>query len=45
MAGDSSILRNCASDPSKYFALTSAGQIVTTFNAIASTLSKLRLAK
>lgn len=45
MAGNSTVLQNCASSASKYFALTTAGQIITTFNSIGSTLSKLRIAK
>ncbi|HEY7229801.1 MAG TPA: pilus assembly protein [Pseudolabrys sp.] len=40
----SSLLKNCASDPGKFFLLTSAGQIVTTFGQIGTSLSKLRLA-
>ena len=31
MSGDSTVLQNCASDSNKYFALTNANQIVTTF--------------
>ena len=45
MSGNSTILQNCASDSSKYFALTTAGQIVTTFNTIGTNLSHLRIAK
>jgi Flp pilus assembly protein TadG len=41
----SNLLRNCASDASKFFALTSASQIVTTFSQIGTSLSKLRIAK
>jgi Flp pilus assembly protein TadG len=41
----STLLQNCASDPSKFFLLTSASQIVTTFNQIGTNLSKLRIAK
>jgi hypothetical protein len=40
----SMLLQNCASDPGKYFLLTEAGQIVTTFGQIDNSLSKLRLA-
>jgi Flp pilus assembly protein TadG len=40
----STLLQNCASDPGKFFLLTSAGQIVTTFGQIGTSLSKLRLA-
>jgi Flp pilus assembly protein TadG len=40
----STILKSCASDTSKFFLLTSATQIVTTFNQIGTALSNLRLA-
>jgi Flp pilus assembly protein TadG len=40
----STMLKNCASDPGKFFLLTSAGQIVSTFGQIGTSLSKLRLA-
>jgi hypothetical protein len=43
MAGNSSVLKSCASDSSKYFALTSTDQLITTFDSIATKLSKLRL--
>ncbi len=39
----STLLKNCASDSSKFFLLTSASQIVTTFNQIGTSLSNLRL--
>jgi hypothetical protein len=45
MSGDSSLLKSCASDPGKYFALTTANQIVTTFNQIGTNLVQLHLAK
>jgi Flp pilus assembly protein TadG len=41
----STLLQNCATDSSKFFLLTSASQIVTTFNTIGTNLSKLRIAK
>jgi hypothetical protein len=41
----STLLQNCASDSSKFFLLTSANQIVTTFAQIGTNLSKLRIAK
>ncbi|WP_168197708.1 TadE/TadG family type IV pilus assembly protein [Pseudolabrys sp. FHR47] len=41
----SSLLRNCASDTSKFFYLTSASDIVTTFASIGTNLSNLYLAK
>jgi Flp pilus assembly protein TadG len=41
----SQLLKNCASDPSKFFILTSASGMVTTFNQIGTQLSNLRVAK
>ena len=41
----STLLQNCASDSKKFFLLTSASQIVTTFNQIGTNLSNLRIAK
>jgi len=41
----STLLQNCASDSSKFFLLTSANQMVTTFNTIGTQLSNLRVAK
>ncbi|MGZ5895023.1 MAG: VWA domain-containing protein [Xanthobacteraceae bacterium] len=41
----STLLKNCASDASKFFLLTSASQIVTTFDQIGTKLSQLHLAK
>ncbi len=38
----STLLQNCASDPSKFFMLTSANQIVTTFQAIATNLTQVQ---
>jgi Flp pilus assembly protein TadG len=40
----STLLQNCASDSSKFFLLTSANDIVATFNQIGTQLSKLRVA-
>jgi Flp pilus assembly protein TadG len=45
MAGNSSILQDCATDKSMYFALSSAGQLVSTFNQIGTSLANLRIAK
>ena len=39
----STLLQNCASDPSQFFLLTSSSQIVTTFDSIGTALSNLRL--
>ena len=41
----SMLLKNCATDPNKFFLLTSADQILTTFNQIGSELSTLRVAQ
>lgn len=40
----STMLKNCASDSSKFFLLTSSNQMVATFNQIGTALSNLRLA-
>ena len=40
----STLLQDCASDAGKFFLLTEAGQMVTTFGQIGTSLSKLRLA-
>jgi Flp pilus assembly protein TadG len=42
--GNSSVLQNCASDPSKYFDLTSSNDIISTFNAIGEQITNLRVA-
>ncbi len=41
---ESALLKNCASDTSKFYMLTSATQIVTTFSQIGTALSNLRIA-
>jgi len=41
----STLLQNCASSSDKFFLLTSASQIVATFNAIGTNLTKLRVAQ
>jgi len=41
----STLLQNCASDSTKFFLLTSANQIITTFNTIGTNLTKLRIAQ
>ena len=41
--GNSTVLQNCASDATKYFDLTSAQQIITTFNAIGVQITNLRI--
>src|SRR5437763_1302107 len=45
MAGHSALLPACATDSTKYFALPTSGQIVTAFNQIGTSLTKLRIAK
>lgn len=42
--GNSTVLQNCASDPTKYFDLTSSDQIITTFNQIGAQITNLRVA-
>jgi uncharacterized protein YegL len=39
----SALLQNCATDPGKFFLLTTAGAIVTTFSQIGTALQNLRL--
>ena len=41
----STLLQNCASDASKFFLLTSANEIVSTFNTIGTQISKLHISK
>ena len=41
----SSVLQNCASNPDKFFMLTSSTQIISAFNTIGTQLSRLRVAK
>ena len=41
--GNSTVLRNCASDSSKYYDLTQSSQIVTAFNQIADQITNLRV--
>jgi Flp pilus assembly protein TadG len=41
----SNVLKNCASDASKFFMLTSSSQIATTFTTIGTALSQLRVAR
>jgi len=41
----SKVLSDCATDASHFFMLTSASQVVTTFNSIGTSLSQLRVAK
>ncbi|NVN86676.1 MAG: TadE/TadG family protein [Rhodopseudomonas sp.] len=41
----SSVLQYCASSTSNFFMLTSASQVISTFNSIGTSLSKLRIAK
>jgi Flp pilus assembly protein TadG len=45
MSGNSATLSTCASDPSKYFSLTTAGAIVTAFNTIGTQLANLHLSR
>ncbi len=41
----STVLRDCASSPDKFFTVTSSNQLLTVFNQIGTSLSKLRLSK
>ena len=41
----STLLENCATNSAKFFLLTSANQIVTTFNQIGTNLTQLRIAQ
>jgi Flp pilus assembly protein TadG len=41
----SNVLKNCASDPSKFYMLTNSSQIATTFTTIGTALSQLRVAQ
>jgi len=41
----STLLQNCATDPGKFFLLSSANEIITTFSAIGTNISKLRIAR
>jgi von Willebrand factor type A domain len=38
----SSLLQSCASDPNKFYLLTSANEMTVTFNTIGTELTKLR---
>jgi hypothetical protein len=42
---ESTVLKNCASDPSKFFTVTSVDQTAAVFSSIATSLTKLRVAK
>ncbi len=44
-SGNSAPLQYCATDSSKYFDLTTSGQIVTAFNTIGEQITNLRVAK
>ncbi|MGA7676024.1 MAG: TadE/TadG family type IV pilus assembly protein [Rhizomicrobium sp.] len=43
--GNSTVLQNCATDASKYFDLTAASQIISTFNQIGQQITNLRVAQ
>lgn len=43
--GNSTVLQNCATDSNHYFDLTTSGQIVTTFNQIATQITQLRVSQ
>ena len=41
----SNLLKSCATDANKFFLLTNANQIVTTFDTIGTSLAQLHLSK
>jgi hypothetical protein len=43
--GNSTVLQNCATDANHYFDLTTSGEIITTFNQIATQITQLRVSK
>lgn len=43
--GNQTLLRNCATDTSMYYSVTSATQLTTVFNSIAQALSNLRVSQ
>ncbi len=43
--GNSAVLQSCASDASKYFDLTTSGQIVSTFNQIGQQITNLHVSQ
>lgn len=43
--GNSTVMQNCATDAGKYYALTTAGAIVTAFNQIGQEITKLRVSR
>lgn len=43
--GNSTVLQNCATDTTKYFDLTSADQIISTFNQIGEQITNLRVSQ
>ncbi len=45
MDGNATLIRNCATDPSMYFSVTSASQLTEVFNSIAQALSNLRISQ
>lgn len=44
-SGNSTVLQNCATDSTKYFQLTTAGGIITTFNQIAQQITAVRVSR
>lgn len=43
-SGSSSVMRNCATDPTKFYQLTTSGAIIDAFRAIGIQISQLRIA-
>jgi Flp pilus assembly protein TadG len=45
MEGNASLLQNCASDPSMYFEVSQANDLIAVFNKIAGTVASLRISR
>lgn len=45
MEGNATLIKNCATDPSMYFSVTSASQLTEVFASIAQALSNLRISR
>ena len=43
--GNSAVLQNCASDASKYFDLTTSGQVISTLNTIGQQITNLHVSQ
>jgi hypothetical protein len=45
VSGNATLLRNCASDTSKYYSVNTASELTDVFKSIAQALSNLRISK